>query len=199
MSDELTTAQWKVADEIAQALVRDRVKVNELQKAIAYLRTYGVGEGTKFFTYLQVLAKEGRRVGHSQQTQAYYESLNRACRQHLQGLSGDVPRMLLVLGWAARLLRYYSEGVLAGEQVEPAIGVEQAAIAVEQFSIGQILEATIERKNGVKVTYRLSNGQKLSNSEHKRHQDLQVGLSVKVEVIDLKENGMVNKIKLLSG
>lgn len=192
--DELTSEQWDSAYKIAEMLNREGVKVNELQKSIAYLRSYGTDDGAKFFTYLQVLEREGYRVGHSKQTQQYYQTLNQACRQHLKG---DVPIMLQVLGWAARLLRYYSSGGLV-ETIVPQ------AIVVEKFEIGQILDATIEKvssgKKRIEVTYLVSNGQKRSNDEHKRYQELlQVGAVVKVEVVTLKENGMFNKIKLWDG
>ncbi len=52
--DELTSEQWDSAYKIAEMLNREGVKVNELQKSIAYLRSYGTDDGAKFFTYLQV-------------------------------------------------------------------------------------------------------------------------------------------------
>ncbi len=105
--------------------------------------------------------------------------------------------MLQVLGWAARLLRYYSSGGLV-ETIVPQ------AIVTEQFEIGQVLDATIEKvspgKKRIEVTYLVANEQKRSNDEHKRYQELlQVGAVVKVEVVTLKENGMFNKIKLWDG
>ncbi|MBE9011707.1 hypothetical protein IQ250_16000 [Pseudanabaenaceae cyanobacterium LEGE 13415] len=186
--DELTTEQWNVAYKIAEALNREGVKVNELQKAIAYLRSFNPNEGAKFFTYLQVLEREGYRVGHSKETPRYYRTLNQVCRQHL---SGDVPKMLQVLGWAARLLHYYSSGGLVAE-------VATSAIAAETVEVGQVLDATIEKKEGMEVTYRVA-GVKRSNTERKRHQDLQVGAAVKVEVVSLKEDGTIKKIRLWEG
>jgi hypothetical protein len=69
---------------------------------------------------------------------------------------------------------------------------------VEQFQRGQILDATIEKKEGMKVTYRIGEV-KRSNMERKRHQDLQVGTSVKVVVDSVREDGTINKIKLWEG
>lgn len=37
-SESLTDAQWEIAHAIAQTLVRDNTDINELGKAVAYLR-----------------------------------------------------------------------------------------------------------------------------------------------------------------
>ncbi len=200
MDDELTTAQWDTADAIARTLVREGVKVNELQKAIAYLRTYSASEGAKFFTYLQVLAKEGQRVGHSKKTQEYYETLNRTCRQYLQGMSEDVPTMLRLLGWSARLLRYYSEGVPTGAIPEPMVRSAreaeiQAITAESEFAVGQVWDAISLTIKGNKVTYQIQEVIKLTQKEPKLVGHLSEGQSLRVEIMEMHEDGRIKKVR----
>ncbi len=200
MSDELTTVQWDLADAIARTLVREGVKVNELQKAIAYLRTYSATEGAKFFTYLQVLAKEGQRVGHSKQTQGYYETLNRTCRHYLQGM--DVQTMLLLLGWAARLLRYYSEGGFVREIAEPIVRSQREAeisaiVAAVQFAIGQKIDAIVVAIRGNKVTYQIQEKIRLTQKEPKNAAVLLEEQMVQVEIMELQEDGRIKKVRLI--
>ena len=73
---DLTSTQWQVADAIARKLVLDSADVNELRKAIAYLRAYRerADAGKKFFEYLKTLVRNGNRIGHSKKTTVYLES-----------------------------------------------------------------------------------------------------------------------------
>ena len=201
---DLTPVQWDVADAIARTLVREGLKVNELQKSLAYLRTYcdREGAGTKFFDYLQVLSREGRRVGHSQETQRYYATLNQTCRQYLQGSVEDGRTMLLVLGWAARLVRYYSEGVLTGEITVPIVRSEreiavQSIAAEAQFAVGQVLLVKVAGVKGNKVTYEIEGGLRLTQKEPKKAEVLSEGQEVRVEVVEMYEDGRIKKVRLL--
>ncbi|MBD1847415.1 TIGR03986 family CRISPR-associated RAMP protein [Cyanobacteria bacterium FACHB-63] len=103
-----------------------------------------------------------------------------------------LPTPFQVMGESDRDERRLNDG---GGLPSPALKKSQST-PVQRFEIGQILDATIESKNGVKVTYRMANGEKRTNSEHRRHQELQIGASVEVEVVSLKDDGMFNKIKL---
>lgn len=97
---ELTEAQWQIADAIARTLVLANTDVNELRKAISYLRTYanqGQG-GAKFFAYLKTLVCNGNRIGHSKRTTEYYERIEATCSQYLAGYKDDATTMLNLLG-----------------------------------------------------------------------------------------------------
>ena len=127
MDTELTDAQWKIADAIARQLVLDEVDVNELRKAIAYLRETVDKEdaGKNFFDYLKTLVRHGDTIGHSKRTVGYYRSLDTICSQYLSDYQADPPRMLFLLGWAARLVKYYRDGSPTGELTVPDIKSER--------------------------------------------------------------------------
>ena len=67
---DLTSTQWQIAHAIALQLVHADNDVNEFRKAISYLRAYSNREdaGKKFFDYLNTLARNGNRIGHSKKT-----------------------------------------------------------------------------------------------------------------------------------
>lgn len=100
MDTELTESQWQIADAIARQLVLDDVDVNELQKAIAYLRSTVDKEnaGKNFFDYLKELVRHGNTIGHSKRTVGYYRSLDSICNQYLQEYQDSASRMLRLLG-----------------------------------------------------------------------------------------------------
>ena len=106
----LTEQQWNVAHAIAHQLALKKIDVNELGKAIAYLRAFGDREdaGVKFFKYLHTLAKNGKHIGHSKKTPDYYKAISQACHQHLKPYQENTADMLQILGWAFRLTRYYT-------------------------------------------------------------------------------------------
>ena len=80
---KLTDPQWQIADAIARQLVIDGTDVNELRKAIAYLREHLDREqaGKYFFEYLKTLVRQGKSIGHSKRTIGYYRSLDDVCSQ----------------------------------------------------------------------------------------------------------------------
>lgn len=104
----LQDEHWDIAHKIAQLLVLDKTDVNELDKAIAYLRVNSEQPkaGSKFFKYLSILVKNGEYISHSNKTVEYYESIAEACQQ-LQPYKHDALLMIQILGWAKRLMRYY--------------------------------------------------------------------------------------------
>lgn len=202
VTENLTEIQWKMADAIAQTLVKEQTDVNEVGKAIAYLRAYFDREnaGSRFFDYLKTLAKNGRHIGHSQRTSEYYDSMEKACSQYLKAYKDDVAAMLQILGWASRLMRYYANAGPIGEITAPIVeSARQAEIAevisAHDFAIGQILEATVTAIKGNKVTYEILGIIKLTEKEPKKAQSLSEGQIVKVEILDLKEDGSIKKVK----
>jgi len=202
VTEDLTELQWQIAHAIAQTLVKENTDVNELGKAIAYLRAYANQEnaGVRFLDYLKTLVKNGRQIGHSKRTTDYYENIENACSQYLKAYQDDAATMLQILGWASRLMRYYQNSGSIGEITAPVMeSVRQAEIAEvissHDFAIGQILEATVTAVKGNKVTYELLGTIKLTEKEPKKAQSLCEGQKVKVEILDLKEDGSIKKVR----
>ncbi|WP_193196857.1 hypothetical protein [Nostoc sp. MG11] len=201
-SESLTDAQWKIAHAIAQILVKENTDVNELEKAVAYLRAsiHQPDATSKFFKYLKALVNSGRQIGHSGRTTDYYRSIDKACSDYLKGIQ-DAYTILQILGWVSRLMRYYKDAGPIGEIQFPSVkSVRQVeitkAITTHNFVIGQILEAKITAIKGNKVTYEiLKTLQKLTEREPKKAQFFIKGQIVKVEIIDLKEDKTLKKVK----
>lgn len=203
---ELTEKQWQTAHVIAQNLVKENADVNEVGKAIAYLRAYSEREkaGAKFFDYLKTLQRNGRQVGHSKKTSEYYETLERFCSQYLKAYQEDAKAMLTILGWSARLMRYYKEAgpveEITAPTTESASG-RQAEIAEvahsQKFVIDQILDATVLSIKGNKVTYEILGVIKLTEKEPKKAVSLKEGQVVQVKITALKEDGSIKSVKLV--
>lgn len=201
VTENLTELQWKMAHAIAQTLVRDNTDVNELGKAIAYLRAYSDRDnaGSRFFDYLKTLAKNGRHIGHSKRTSDYYDSIEKACSQYLKAYKDDVAAMLQILGWASRLMRYYANAGPIGEITAPIIeSARQAEIAEvtqsQEFALNQILEAKVLKIKGNKVTYEILGVIKLTEKEPKKASSLVEKQTVKVKVTAL-QNGSIKSVK----
>ncbi|MGI0485030.1 hypothetical protein ACN4EK_06310 [Pantanalinema rosaneae CENA516] len=200
----LTEVQWQVADAIAQSLVRDGTDVNEFKKIISYLRAYRERDnaGTKFFDYLKTLAKNGGRIGHSNKTSAYLNNIERTCVKYLQPYQNDAVTMLQILGWAARLVQYYDKAGPIGEIPEIVVPTEreaviQAVTQANQFEIGQRLEATIAAIKGNKVTYEILGTIRLTEKEPRKASTLSESQPVTIEILDLKEDGSIRKVKCI--
>jgi hypothetical protein len=204
MTEALTDKQWEIAHAIAQTLVKEQTDVNELGKAIAYLRNAvnqdRADANSRFFKYLKTLVANGRQIGHSGKTTDYYRSIDKACSDCLKGFQGDASTLLQILGWASRLMRYYKEAGPIGEVVAPVVEsarqVEIAkAIGSHEFAVGQIVEAKVTAVKGNKVTYEILGTIRLTEKEPKKAQSFSEGQVVKVEVLDLKEDGSLRKVK----
>ena len=204
VTEYLTENQWGIAHAIAQTLVKEQTDVNEFGKAIAYLRNAvnqdRADANSRFFKYLKTLVANGRQIGHSSKTTDYYRSIDKACSDCLKGFQGDASTLLQILGWASRLIRYYKEAEPIGEVVTPVVEsarqVEIAkAIGSHEFAIGQIVEAKVTAVKGNKVTYEILGTIRLTEKEPKKAQSLSEGQVVKVEVLDLKEDGSPKKVK----
>ncbi|HAJ59343.1 MAG TPA: hypothetical protein DCP31_08790 [Cyanobacteria bacterium UBA8543] len=202
LAESLTEVQWQIAHAIAQTLVKEDTDVNELGKAIAYLRTYINQEnaGARFFDYLKTLVRNGRQIGHSKRTTDYYENIENTCSQYLKAYQDNAAVMLQILGWASRLMRYYKDAGPIGEITAPVVeSARQAEIAevisTHDFAIGQILEATVTAVKGNKVTYEILGTIKLTEKEPKKAQSFTEGQTIKVEILDLKEDGSIKKVR----
>lgn len=205
---ELKEIHWQAAHAVAIELVKNETDPNELSKAVSYLSAYGERQdaGTKFFSYLITLAKNGDRIGHSKKTIEYYSKIEAACQKHLKAYQNNVPVLLQILGWVVRLMRYYKDAVPMGElnAIETAAPIEserQAEIAEvlasQEFTVGQQLNAMITSIKGNKVTYEILGAIKLTQKEPKLAGQLKEEQTVKVEIVELKEDGGVKKVKCL--
>ncbi|MGL4503826.1 MAG: hypothetical protein ACRCU2_32495 [Planktothrix sp.] len=215
----LSDNQWKVAHAIAQQLVLKGADANELGKAIAYLRAFGdqPDAGKRFFTYLQTLANNGKMMAHSNQTPYYRKIISQICTQSLRPYQEDPAAMQEILGWGFRLMRYYKNAGPAGEQNSrpaPSPTPTKSPTLKRQpdipktsedlnLKVGQQLPATVfeikEKNKGRKITYEIpKTQQKLSNDEYSKQSSLLTeGQSVTVEVVSLKDDGSIKKVKLV--
>jgi len=201
-TDELTDAQWQIADAIARQLVIEGTDVNELRKATTYLRDRQneAGAGKKFFDYLKTLVRHGNAIGHSKRTLDYYQSLDAVCSQYLSSYQDDAERMLYILSWAARLVQYYDKGVPTGEIEQPTVQSEreaeiQAVTQANKFEVGQELEATVTAIKGNKVTYEILGSIKLTQKEPKLASRLSEGQILKIRIEDLRDDGTLKRVK----
>lgn len=214
-SESLTEAQWQITHAIALTLVKDNTDVNELGKAIAYLRA-SVNQpdaGAKFFRYLKTLVNNGRQIGHSGRTTDYYRSIERTCNQYLHQQNAHTT--LQILGWAARLMRYYKDASPIEEISLPPTplsrgGEEQHAgqdsarqaeiaevVQSHNFALDQILDATVLGIKGNKVTYEILETIKLTEKEPKKVVSLKEGQVVKVKITALREDGSIKSVKCI--
>lgn len=204
-TDELTDAQWQIADAIARQLVIEGTDVNELRKATTYLRDRQneAGAGKKFFDYLKTLVRHGNAIGHSKRTLGYYQSLDAVCSQYLESYQDDAPRMLYILSWATRLMQYYDKGVPTGEIENPTVQSEreaeiQAVIQANQFEVGQEVEAIVTSIKGNRVTYEIAGAIRLTVKEPKRASLLTEREIVNIEITALKDDGSIKRVKAVS-
>ena len=66
------------------------------------------------------------------------------------------------------------------------------------FAVGEILDAKVTNIKGNKVTYEILEGVILTNNEPKKARYLSEGQTVKVEIVDIGEDGTINKIKCVN-
>ncbi|MEQ9669527.1 hypothetical protein [Coleofasciculus sp. G2-EDA-02] len=193
ITEDLTENEWKIARAIAQTLVQADTDANELGKAIAYLRNYAHQDGTKLFDYLKTLVRNGRQIGHSKRTSDYYQAIENTCNQYLRAYQDHPSVVLHILGWSYRLMRYYQNAEPVGESARQAEIAE--VVSTHDFRVGQILDATVTAIKGNKVTYTILETIKLTEKEPKKAKSLFEGQTVKVEVVALKEDGSLKKVK----
>lgn len=201
---ELTGPQWQIADAIARQLVLDGTDVNELQKAIAYLRSIVSEEnaGKRFFDYLKTLVRHGKTIGHSKRTEGYYSSLDEVCSHYLTDYQDDIFKLLYLLGWVARLAKYYKDGSPVGELKVPEIKTKREAeliamLETHKFAVGQKMQALITNIKGSKVTYELLETIRLTVKEPKKAGIFEENQTIDIEITQLKEDGSIKKVKAI--
>ncbi|NJL99673.1 MAG: hypothetical protein HC924_13130 [Synechococcaceae cyanobacterium SM2_3_2] len=216
-SVDLSPQYWDIAHGIAMTLVKADTDVNELSKSIAYLRSVAdhADVGSRFFKFTSELVKE-RRLHRTKQTEGYYRSIDETCKDYLEPLKNKPAEMLQILGWAARLMRYYRDGGMPLGEIPPPLGsqlnsdsdrpIEEQAqrlaeiaevLSSREFEVGQQLDATVASIKGNKVTYEILGSLKLTQKEPKKAGSLSEGQVVQIEITDLKEDGGIRKVSLL--
>lgn len=225
VTESLTQAQWEIVDKIAQTLAEDQRRLNknsdgivtELKKTITYLyaNQNQPNAGAKFFTYLNTLAGHGKQVGHSGKTFDYYRSIEKACKQHLQSERANPRTMLMILGWTARLVRYYKDAMSMSEtssqaEAVPAKPQFHQAKSNYKYKEDQVVDAKIidrttrdvdSKKTKTIITYEVD-GEKLGKPEeiynlHKKGISLEVGDVIKLKIIKV-ENDIIKKYERLN-
>ncbi|MGY3253388.1 hypothetical protein ACVW01_001231 [Thermostichus sp. MS-CIW-19] len=213
---DLSPQSWDLAHGIAMTLAKERVDVDELSKCIAYLRSvaHHPDAGSRFFRFTGELVRE-TGLHRSNETPRYYRLIDQTCKKYLQSLQDRPAEMLQILGWAARLARYYKDGGIPIGEIPQGAGNKSQDDRQQQnhqhqqdqaqhqarkahFQTGQKLKATITNIKGNEVTFQiLDTDTKLTQKEPKRAGSLSVGQEVQVEVLGLKEDGRIRKAKLL--
>ncbi len=216
-SVDLSPQYWDLAHGIAMTLVKADTDVNELSKSIAYLRSvaHHADAGSRFFKFTSELVRE-HRFHRTQQTRRYYQLIDETCKDYLEPLKDKPAEMLQILGWAARLMRYYKDGGMPLGEIPPPLGSQlnsdsdrpveeqaqrlaeiEAVLSSTDFRVGQKLDATIATIRGNKVTYEILGTIKLTQKEPRRAGSLSEGQVVQVEITELKEDGGIRKISLI--
>lgn len=204
----LTESQWDLVHKVATGLVIADTDANELQKAIAYLRsvTHHKDAVERFFKYLATLVSRGQQVAHSKRTQGYYRNLDKVCSKHLKGKVSEAEKLLEILSWAVRLMKYYKNvgpiGEEARDRPEPSASQEserqreiREAAAAETFAVGQVIRATVTAIKGNKVTYLILGTIRLTQKEPKKATLLEQDQVVNVQITQLTDTGAPKKVK----
>jgi|SRR5579884_611547 len=100
---------WQTAEAIARELVDRDTDVNEVQKVVTYARIHL--DGGQVFALLDLMVRDGRYLVRSGRTMDYYRNLREVFAEHLPGYrtakADQAREMVAILGWAARLMRFY--------------------------------------------------------------------------------------------
>ncbi|RUT02264.1 CRISPR-associated RAMP family protein [Dulcicalothrix desertica PCC 7102] len=89
--------------------------------------------------------------------------------------------------------------VLPDESISLEQETNQVETALYNFTIGQILDATVTKIKGNDVTYEFLENRKKTTGEKKNVKTLQSGQAVKIQITALKEDGNIKNVKLYLG
>src|SRR5205085_10307246 len=114
-SRPMQQSSWELADAVALELAGRETDVNEVQKVVTHVRVQAERDagrvGADFFALLETMVNDGRYLVRSGRTLDYYRDLRDVCSRHLRGFRTTTPEsgweLVSILGWAARLMRYY--------------------------------------------------------------------------------------------
>jgi hypothetical protein len=129
----LREESWSAAEAIALELSGRGTDVNEIQKVVTHARVQAERNpervGEDFFTLLDTMVRDGRHLVRSHQTLDYYRNLSDTCNRHLRDFRRTTIEsgweLVGILGWAARLMRYYNTPEGKAELTSKQRGVER--------------------------------------------------------------------------
>jgi hypothetical protein len=224
-SNFLTEYESQVAHYVAQILAEEQISINkikdakdgiktELEKIITYLYAKTNNHENKsknnpvddLFDYLNHLVKYGKQVGHTDNTIKYDEYILDVCYQYFDSKQDKAITVLTILGWSARLFKFYKQKIESGEELPPIQAVTRPTsktqnIAIEassNFQIEQIIDATVIKINGIKVSYQVGNIFIRNEKEHKYATKLKEKQNVKVKITAINDDGSIKHVKYLS-
>jgi hypothetical protein len=137
----MARVSWELADELAIALVNRETDVNEVQKVATHARVVAERSpekvGERFFSLLNTMTRDGRYLVRSGRTLDYYRDLREVCERVLRDYRVTTAErgweLVSILGWAARLIRYYNTDEGAKEIASrPAVGSQTQGKQIEQ-------------------------------------------------------------------
>lgn len=137
---QITNEEMLVAQQMAGEFMKRDADLNEAHKVLRFLVTEG--DGSRMFTFLETMQRNGSVVVRSQQTLGYYTTIQQICERHLRKYQGDAAKMMRILGWAIRLTPFYRlEPHLTGPNV-PAED-EEKPTQLGDLKPGQELEGRV--------------------------------------------------------
>ncbi|GIV96495.1 MAG: hypothetical protein KatS3mg057_1152 [Herpetosiphonaceae bacterium] len=108
-----------IGNRLARDLVQDSVDTNEFAKTVAHLRVllrqaesqeHQRKQLASWWRWLKTIVDSGAKVvRRSKQTPGYYQAILANCQRHLHDQDLEPGQVLQALGWAARLMHYYTE------------------------------------------------------------------------------------------
>lgn len=217
---DLTSTQWQTAEIIAYKLAQEQSEINhrsrsksnsdgiltETKKVITYLRS--LNTKVSLLQYLEVWVRHGKDAGHGNDLVAYYKAIDSICREYLSSYQDEPETSLRVLGWAARLYRYYKANPKA-QPIALSAGFASEAqkirekkinqlLSSESLEIGKQLDAIVlgKKQKGSEVTYEIA-GVPFKEKEKRQFDDIPDKGSVIVEIKSLKDDGSINHVKFV--
>ncbi len=119
---QMTEKEWNTVRDVARSLATAECDPNEVTKLLSYLRVKSnITAFQRIFKIREMMLD--RPQGNmpfvrSGQTSRYWQAIRKMWQDYYQLLPQDAERLLLVLGWAARLMRYYNTDTGKAELAE---------------------------------------------------------------------------------
>ena len=202
--------QWSIAHDIAFDLVDWGTDPNELDKVIAFVRSYQNDSEVKNRLFIPYSAVGKYSETHSSVV-VRRSGIIRISKRHVRNISmTSVIRVdiLTILGWSLRLMRYYRvEPKRATEEQRPPQEPKQApklrlpqtpqppkAPEKPKIRVGNRVNATILKKDGFKVTVQLQTDNNEELVFERPYYPGNAGTQVKLRVQGVNENGEVTEV-----
>lgn len=218
-TQQMDEKQWAIAHDIAFELVERGTDPNELSKVIAFMRRARDDDNAKdrLMSLVQRMADSRNALIRSRQTQRFYRNIKEACQQHLRSIN-EAEELLHILGWSLRLIHYYrAEPKRAAEEQQvprPTKGQQktpQQRRRVQKlkptqtpkpptqpekpkFKVGDKVNATILKKDGMKVKVLLQTDDKEEVVFERPYYPGLVGARIKVRVQAVNASGQVTQV-----